>query len=376
MNSKIKKFFDTDIDKVYIILGDYCNMKCKYCFHNNDVMPYVDEKINEDIFPFIETIASRQKSPLNVRFFGGEPLIYFNKMKYIIEKLAHVSNIFFTTITNGKSITQEIVDFFNKYNVMVSVSWDGHKASKEFRGFDCFDTNKNLLLQLKKIEVLATFVNFLKIDDFLSDLENINNEYFNIHGEIIGFTWAPIDDVGSQKEYLSKAMFNDLYKKSEEVCNRVKDAIRKKHKTPFDLVLIYALYSDLCTIESRDFGTSAERLIAEGSDNPKIYSIDLNGDFYQFHRYPKSSSKSKKLGNIYMHYYAYMQSYLSQNKFAEQCARVGCYNCDINHFCKGPGPHVCEESEKKCCRIRYALYKPIVNLIEWLQHGGIDLHDL
>lgn len=47
-----------------------------------------------------------------------------------------------------------------------------------------------------------------------------------------------------------------------------------------------------------------------------------------------------------MHYYAYMQSYLSQNKFAEQCARVGCYNCDINHFCKGPGPHVCEESEK------------------------------
>lgn len=75
MNSKIKKFFDTDIDKVYILLGDYCNMKCKYCFHNNDVMPYVDEKINEDIFPFIETIASRQKSPLNVRFFGGEPLI-------------------------------------------------------------------------------------------------------------------------------------------------------------------------------------------------------------------------------------------------------------------------------------------------------------
>ena len=43
-----------------------------------------------------------------------------------------------------------------------------------------------------------------------------------------------------------------------------------------------------------------------------------------------------------MHYYAYMQSYLSQNKFAEQCARVGCYNCDINDFCKGPGTQVCE----------------------------------
>ena len=46
--------------------------------------------------------------------------------------------------------------------------------------------------------------------------------------------------------------------------------------------MIYALYSDLCTIEPRDFGTSAERTIAEGSDNPKIYSIDLNGDFTNF----------------------------------------------------------------------------------------------
>lgn len=62
------KFFDTDIDKVYILLGDACNMNCKYCFHNADNMQYLDEQINEDIFPFIETVASRQSSPLNVRF--------------------------------------------------------------------------------------------------------------------------------------------------------------------------------------------------------------------------------------------------------------------------------------------------------------------
>ena len=376
MNERIKRFFDTDIDKVYILLGDTCNMQCKYCFHNNDKMQYIEEKINEDIFPWIKEIASRQNTPLNVRFFGGEPLLYFDKMKYITEKLSCHNNIYFTSITNGKALTQEMVDFFNKYNFLISISWDGHNASKNFRGYDCFKENKNLIMQLKKVEVLATFVEFLKVDEFLNDLKEINDEYFNRHGEIIGFSWAPVDDVGSQKDYLTTAEFNQLRTKMEEICERTKTAIRKKDKTPFDLVLIYALFSDLCTIEPRDFGTSADRLIAEGSDNPKIYSIDLNGDFYQFHRYPKSSSKSMKLGNIYMHYFAYMKNYLSQDKFAEQCARVGCKTCDINYFCKGPGPHVCEESEKKCCRTRYALYKPICELITWLQNGGIDLRDM
>lgn len=367
------KFFDTDIDKVYILLGDACNMNCKYCFHNADNMQYLDEQINEDIFPFIETVASRQSSPLNVRFFGGEPLIYFDKLKYITEKLCHHKNIYFTTITNGKAITQDMVNFFNQHNFLVSVSWDGHRASKEYRGLDVFDDNKDLLLQLNNIEVLATFVEFLKINEFLYDLEELNNEYFEVHNGngIIGFSWAPIDDVGSQKEYINGG-YEALKAKSEKVCQRVKEAIIRKNKTPFDLAMIYALYSDLCTIEPRDFGTSAERTIAEGSDNPKIYSIDLNGDFYQFHRYPKSSSKSLKLGNIYMHYFAYMKNYLSQSEFTKQCARLGCKNCDINYFCKGPGPHVCQESEKRCCEIRYALYKPITELITWLQNGGID----
>lgn len=365
------KFFDRDIEKIYIMLGDACDMKCKYCFHNKTKLQYLDEKINEDIFPFIEQVAARQKTPLGIRYFGGEPLLYFDKIQYITERLSHIKGIHFSSITNGKSLKQEHVDFFNKHNFLISVSWDGHKASKSYRMFDVFEEKKSLLLQLNKLEVLATFVKFLRIDDFLNDLETINDEYFKLHGDIIGFTWAPIDDVGSQSEYLNGTP-NELMKKSQAFCNRIKQAIIRKNKTPFDLSLIYALYSDLCTIEPRDFGTSAERLILEGSDNPTNYSIDLNGDFYQCHRYPKSSAKSVKLGNIYMHYYAYMQSYFSHNGFTEQCKRTGCKHCDINYFCKGPGPHVCQESEKRCCAIRYALYKPITELIKWLQAGGID----
>ena len=371
MNQKKFKFFDRDIEKIYIMLGDSCDMKCKYCFHSAEKMMYLDEKINPDIFPFIEQVALRQKTPLHIRYFGGEPLLYFDKIKYITEKLSHINGIYFSSITNGKKLSQEHIDFFNKYNFLISISWDGHQASEEYRLFNVFKEKKDLLFQLRQLEVLATFVNFLKIDDFLHDLEIINNEYFKIHGNIIGWSWAPIDDVGNQKQYLNGTP-KELRKKSEELCNKMKKAILRKHKTPFDLSLIYALYSDICTLEPRNFGTSSDRLILEGSDNPTNYSIDLNGDFYQCHRYPKSSSKSVKLGNIYMHYYAYMQSYFSHNGFTEQCKRTGCKTCDINYFCKGPGPHICQESELRCCAIRYALYKPITELITWLQNGGID----
>ena len=52
-----------------------------------------------------------------------------------------------------------------------------------------------------------------------------------------------------------------------------------------------------------------------------------------------------------MHYFAYMKNYLSQSEFTKQCARLGCKNCDINYFCKGPGPHVCQESEKDVAKL-------------------------
>ena len=46
---------------------------------------------------------------------------------------------------------------------------------------------------------------------------------------IIGFSWAPIDDVGSQKEYINGG-YEALKAKSEKVCQRVKEAIIRKTK--------------------------------------------------------------------------------------------------------------------------------------------------
>jgi len=111
-----------------------CNLKCRYCFANpncysgnkdgrmplktyKDALSYSLEKYTEGIE--------------RVMFFGGEPLLAFEEIKqfvpYCIEeftkrnlRLPHIG-----LVTNGTVFTDEMADFFNEYDISVTISLDG-----------------------------------------------------------------------------------------------------------------------------------------------------------------------------------------------------------------------------------------------------------
>lgn len=375
--SKETKFFDTDITVLHICLGAACDMKCEYCYHHTDTIAYKKPVINEDIFPFIEEMAQRQKNKeLIIRFFGGEPLVYYDEIKYVVERLAHLPNLQFNTITNGKQLTQDKIDFFNKHNFWLLVSWDGHSESLKYRHFDVFSENKNVILQINKLVIMATFVDFTKIDVFLGDLKTLNKEYYALHDNYIHWSWAPVDDTGSQTEFINNSNNKIMLyqQKAKELCDKTKEAILKPDRDIWDMCLISAFIDDIGGISVSDFKDRNKRnRVQWGSDNPKTMSLGLDGNLYRFHRYLGGTSRAEKIGDIYMSYFEYLYNFFFDKEYIDQRAACNCDDCATNLLCFGPGPHIAKESVAKMCNIRHALYTPIVELIEWFCNGGLDL---
>lgn len=105
-----------------IALSEACNLNCTYC--------NVDKQSKTSIDPilFLQTFKEvREKNPLEtikVDFYGGEPLLHFNKIKYIIESI-YDDNLKYFMPTNGLLLDQEKLNYLIKHNVEISLSFDG-----------------------------------------------------------------------------------------------------------------------------------------------------------------------------------------------------------------------------------------------------------
>lgn len=130
-----KEFFslaqDTDIDldefsyeQLYLAVSESCNFRCKYCRQNK-----TKELINmtiDDIKNAIDTFYSVAKEPKSIVFFGGEPLLNMEGIKFAVEYVRGFDeNIQFSMVINGSLCTKEIAEFFAKNHVEVIVSMDG-----------------------------------------------------------------------------------------------------------------------------------------------------------------------------------------------------------------------------------------------------------
>ena len=111
-----------------ISLGMNCNFNCTYCSQR----PFRGKAYSakpSDVIPFMEMLSRNEitvSEEGKVFLWGGEPLIYYKTLEKLVPLLRErypVQN--FEIITNGSLLTKEKVDFFHKYNVLLSVSDDG-----------------------------------------------------------------------------------------------------------------------------------------------------------------------------------------------------------------------------------------------------------
>lgn len=139
-----------------------CNFACHYCFEEgNKNQPVMDNEVEQKLVAFIE--ANRSKEIL-INWFGGEPLLGFDKIISISEKLDKLNIKYKASIvTNGSLLTKEKSEKMNQLHVnRVQVTLDGigdiHDQRRFFKNgkpsFETIITNIRNFLHLCNAQLM------------------------------------------------------------------------------------------------------------------------------------------------------------------------------------------------------------------------------
>lgn len=137
----------------HIILTNQCNKRCEYCdldFQNNTIS-------YDNIHIFLEYLDKNAHKfwEIRINFFWWEPLLEFEKIKFIIENIS-AKNIFYSIGTNGVLFSQEKYLFLKENNAEIQYSIDTqtYYTLLEQKNIDVDDRNfaVNFILNPNDIE--------------------------------------------------------------------------------------------------------------------------------------------------------------------------------------------------------------------------------
>ena len=219
----IEDYMNNKIEMIDLQVTQQCNFRCEYCAysggyenrgHSNKKMTFEMAKKGIDFL----ISHSSDKKRVFIGFYGGEPLIEFNLIKQIIEYVnenAVGKEINFTITTNGTLLDKNIIDFFYKNNVQMSISLDGpkeiHDKSRKFALNNCGTFERVMeKIQLVKRDFPEYMkkINFNAVIDPQNDVNCVCkffNDFETVKEAII--TYSEITDYYSKKD----GNFNEKY---------------------------------------------------------------------------------------------------------------------------------------------------------------------
>jgi uncharacterized protein len=185
---------------IQLIVTNLCNFRCEYCFtnliysskerfelqeaaDNKTMMPESAQSYIEEV---INTLKKAGRNSLHIQFFGGEPLVNWKVIKYVLENFSKGTNygidITYSIVTNGSLITEEVAKYFKEYDVPVVVSFDSPRGNDRVmaNGQKSFDKVVNGLSLLKSCDNRVVFNSVFSeetFDYFDTDLIDFALEY-------------------------------------------------------------------------------------------------------------------------------------------------------------------------------------------------------
>lgn len=163
-----------EYNTVVLPIAADCNLYCPYCFAQTDRRFHFGNYTNKDIVRTLEFVVKENKSHNKnffcIVFFGGEPLLNMDVIKFTIEYMkSHYPeiNVFYSITTNGTILNDDIIQLYRDNNIAVLVSIDGPDNEYNLR---CYKNGRKSLSKvisniekLKKnnirTELRATIVN-------------------------------------------------------------------------------------------------------------------------------------------------------------------------------------------------------------------------
>src|SRR5262245_56449132 len=121
-----------------IQLGLKCNYACSYC-NQSDEIEAASVTSTADAGAFLASLDGwLAGAPSRIEFWGGEPFLYFAKLKRLVPELQRrFPAAELVIVSNGSLIDGEIIDFVERYDILLGISHDG--PGQALRGPDPFD---------------------------------------------------------------------------------------------------------------------------------------------------------------------------------------------------------------------------------------------
>ena len=190
------------------VVSNECNMRCVYCQARNEESHIKGVMSKEIAKRAVDIALQSPEKNLNFEFQGGEPLLNFEIIKYIVEysqqnKTFH--NINYSIVSNLTLITDEILEFCSKNHIGISTSLDGpekvHNSNRPYiNGLGTFADVKNGINKAKDKNIsLGAIQTTTKFS--LSYAKEIIDQYLEL-----GFTdifIRPLTPLGTAKEVWS-----------------------------------------------------------------------------------------------------------------------------------------------------------------------------
>lgn len=112
-----------------------CNFGCPYCYEENRTSTFMTEDTEDKIIDFIKKRKYIQK--LAVIWYGGEPLIAFERIKSLNKKIQELGREYQSQmITNGYCLTDKVIaELDNLHMKMIQVTLDGDRETHDSRRF-------------------------------------------------------------------------------------------------------------------------------------------------------------------------------------------------------------------------------------------------
>jgi len=133
--AKVAQHFWPAISYADVFLTEDCNHRCTYCFVKGKNPQKMSVEIARESLEFLVK-ASKQEKQVRILFFGGEPLLEFDLIRFFVEygrqRFAQVGKeLGFDMTTNGTLMTEEMAKYFRDNGVMYLLSIDGDKETHD-----------------------------------------------------------------------------------------------------------------------------------------------------------------------------------------------------------------------------------------------------
>ena len=300
-------------------VSDQCSLRCVYCYETFTDKYMTEETFNEALPKIIDMMERAGTKKLNVSFFGGEPLLNFELIKYATKILKRLPiDVQLVIITNMTEIDDEKVKWIKENGVGVSWSFDGMTTSSTRPALPQFLKNENgkiykdiSELYEDKLPLIKKLTNGCKVMISPSNSSTMmeNLEFFVNHGIVSPDYSLVRDDIWTRDDLIN--FKSDIKKLGDRYIEYIKQG-QYVNVGLFTLCILDNLFG--LTYQKRSFGCFAG---IHGA------VMTTEGKFY-----PCARFSDKKVMEITPEYsFKYWQEKFNPQNFDK------CQSCNLYNVC-------------------------------------------